>query len=166
MDLKKKLEDAEYFDTMSELQELAEEMFIKYSDARTKLAGEKAKSLVLMQEIQRLEEENGNLKTELDNTQRALQWARKEVEGCDETLKAIMETIRENKDENDRLQKEIYGLQMKLREKEQRLATDTAPAAGAVTCPKCGSMEVETCERSDLCRCRVCGKSFEVSDGG
>ena len=166
MDLKKKLEDAERFDTMSELQELAKEMFIKYSDARTTLAGEKAKSLVLMQEIRRLEEENGDLKTELDNTQRALQWARKEVEGCDETLKEIMATIRENKEENDRLQKEIYGLQMKLREKEQKQATDTAPAAGAATCPKCGSMEVEICERSDLRRCRVCGKSFEVIDGG
>ena len=158
-DLKKKLEDAGTMDCIGRLQEIAEEMFVRFYTASGDAAEEKGKNLVLMQKIQRLEKENGELKTELVDTEERYWKAHEEVEKAKKSLCDLVGQIAALVEENRKMKRELG----------ERIAT--APAeprndSAACECPKCGSMDTELCETSDMRRCNVCGKSYEVIDGG
>ena len=176
LSLQKKLEDAEYFDNMEELQEIAEEMFTRFYSASCTAAGEKAKNLTLMQEIQRLEKENGRLRTELDNEQDKLARARDEVEKCAEIVKNQLRAVEKLKEENRVLSEENYKMETQIRQMVAKAAKNgdpsgvredaTSPCAGEalapVACPRCGSIDLSVLPKNQRICC-VCG---EVTTNG
>lgn len=105
-DLKKKLADTS-FDEMVRLQEITDEMFTRFVNADVELAGERAKNVVLMQEIQRLEQENGNLRTELVDTEERYWKAHEEVDKAKKTLHDLVGQIAALVEENRRMKREI-----------------------------------------------------------
>ena len=159
--------------SIDDLQEIAEEMFTRFYTASGTAAEEKGKNMVLMQEIQRLEEENGWLRTELDNEQDKLARARDEVEKCAEIVKNQLRAVEKLKEENRVLSEENYKMetqirQMVVKEAGERIAT--APAeprndsviSAPVACPKCGSMDLSVLPKNQRICC-VCG---EVTTNG
>ncbi len=182
MSLDKKLEDAEYFDNMAELQEIAEEMFTRFYSASCTAAGEKGKNLVLVQEIQRLEEENGRLRTELVDTEERYWNAHEEVDKLkkelDWTLGQLSNAVKERTElSNEKTKLETQIRQMVAKEakkgdpsgvREAATSPCAGEALGAVKCPKCGSLDVVTngFGIKGFCACNVCAEVFEVEKDG
>ena len=167
------------FDALGDLQNIAEEMFVRFYTASGTAAQERGRNLTLMQEVQRLEEENGRLRTEMDNEQDKLARARDEVEKCAEIVKNQLRAVEKLKEENRVLSEENYKMETQIRQMVAKEAKDriaTAPAeprndnamVGAVACPRCGSMDVTTdgFGRKGHCACNVCAKVFEVKEEG
>ena len=156
-DLKKKLADTS-LDEMGRLQEIADEMFARFVNADVGLSGEKARNVVLMQEIQRLEQENGNLRTELVDTEERYWKAHEEVEAARKTLHDLVGQIAALVEDNRK----------KKRELGERIATaPTEPRndSAACECPKCGSKDtvfVTVCGEEGLQKCNVCDTHYEV----
>jgi regulator of replication initiation timing len=156
-DLKKKLADTQ-FEEMARLREITDEMFTRFVNADAELAGEKARNVVLMQEIQRLEQENGNLRTELVDTEERYWKAHEEVEAARKTLHDLVGQIAALVEENRKMKRELG----------ERIAT--APAeprndSAACECPKCGSADtvfVTVCGEEGLQKCKVCDAHYEV----
>ena len=172
--------------SIDDLQEIAEEMFTRFYAASGTAAAEREKTRVLMQEIQRLEKENGRLRTELDNEQDKLARARGEVEKCAEIVKNQLRAVEKLKEENRVLGEENYKMETQIRqmvakEAGERIATAPAePAAeqrkiqrqtspedarprndsamvGVVDCPRCGSMDLSVLPKNQRICC-VCGE--------
>ena len=180
LSLQQRLADT-VFASIDDLQEIAEEMFTRFYTASGTAAGERAKNLVLMQEIQRLEKENGRLRTELDNEQEKLARARDEVEKCAEIVKNQLRAVEKLKEENRVLSEENYKMETQIRQMVAKEAKDGNPSVsleadsslctreplGAVTCQKCGSMDVRMDGIGEgMHRCEVCGKTFGVHQDG
>ena len=177
LSLRDRLEDT-MFDALGDLQNIAEEMFVRFYTASGTAAQERAQNLTLMQEIQRLEEENGWLRTELDNKQDKLARARDEVEKCAEIVKNQLRAVEKLKEENRVLSEENYKMETQIRQmvaKEAGERIATAPAeprndsviSAAVSCPRCGSMDVRMDGIGEgMHRCEVCGKTFGVYQDG
>ena len=180
LSLQQRMEDT-MFDTLGDLQKIAEEMFVRFYTASGAAAEEKAKNLVLMQEIQRLEKENGRLRRELDNEQDKLARARDEVEKCAEIVKNQLRAVEKLKEENRVLSEENYKLETQIRQMVAKEAKGGNPSVsleadsalctreplGAVACPKCGSMDVRMDVFGEgIHRCEVCGKTFGVHQDG
>ena len=169
-DLVKKLNDAEWQGELESLTEIAESLFTHVCNAKGEAAAEKEKNMVLMREIQRLEERNGMLCTELDRAEEQHRRVKEEVEQLSNSLKHLLDEIRNCKEDNARLSTENYQLETQIRQMaakmaEERIATSAAPPAaepmkirrqtssedarprnddgalGAAECPKCGSAE-------------------------
>lgn len=180
LSLRDRLEDT-MFDTLGDLQNIAEEMFVRFYTASGTAAQERAQNLTLMQEIQRLEEENGRLRTELDNEQEKLARARDEVEKCAEIVKNQLRAVEKLKEENRGLSEENYKMETQIRQMVAKEAKDGNPSVsleaesalctreplGAATCPRCGSMDVRMDGIGEgMHRCEVCGKTFGVYQDG
>lgn len=162
------------FDVLGDLQNIAEEMFVRFYTASGTAAQERAQNLTQMQEIQRLEEENGRLRTELDNEQEKLARARDEVEKCAEIVKNQLRAVEKLKEENRVLSEENYKMETQIRQmvaKEAKkgdtsvsLEADSAlctrETSAAVTCPKCGSMDLSVLPKNQWICC-VCGEVFK-----
>ena len=157
-DLKKKLEDTS-FNEMARLQEITEVVFIRFLNADVELAGEKAKNVVLMQEIQSLEQENGNLRTELVDTEERYWKAHEEVDKAKKSLCDLVGQIAALVEENRKMKREIAegnGGQGSGR------PTDVT---NVCECPKCGSKDtvfVTVCGEEGLQKCNVCDTHYEV----
>lgn len=190
LSLKDRLEDT-MFDALTDLQEIAEEMFVRFYTASGTAAQERAQNLTLMQEIQRLEEENGRLRTELDKAEERCRVAARETESAMKLVEGYQANNRALDARNTELEMQMRRM-VSEEAKEERIATAPAePAAEqrkiqrqtspedarprndsgiavAVKCQKCGSMDVATnCfGRKGLCACNVCAEVFEVEDNG
>ena len=178
LSLQQRLEDT-VLDAVGDLQEIAEEMFVRFYTASGTAAEEKGKNMVLMQEIQRLEKENGRLRTELDNEQDKLARARDEVEKCAEIVKHQLRAVEKLKEENRVLSEENYKMETQIRQMvaketgERIAASPSAPRndnamVGVVACPNCGSIDVQEAVfgGEGLYQCRVCRRVFEVLGDG
>ena len=180
LSLQDRLEDT-MFDALGDLQNIAEEMFVHFYTASGTAAEEKAKNLVLMQEVQRLEEENGRLRTELDNAQDKAARARDEIEKCRSIVELQLKAVERLKEENRVLSEENYKMETQIRQMVAKEAKDgnlsvsleadsslcTREPLGAVTCPRCGSMDVRMdVFGTGIHRCEVCGKTFGVHQDG
>lgn len=157
-DLKKKLADTQ-FDEMVRLREITDVMFTRFVNADVELAGEKAKNLVLMQEIQRLEQKNGNLRTEMVDTEERYWKAHEEVEAARKTLHDLVGQIATLVEENRKMKRELEALNG-----GQGFARPTDAAADCI-CPKCGSMDtafVTVCGEEGLQKCNACDTHYEV----
>ena len=180
MSLQQRLADT-VLASIDDLQEIAEEMFTRFYAASGTAAAEREKTRVLMQEIQRLEEENGRLRTELDNEQDKLARARDEVEKCKSIVEIQLKSLEKLKEENRVLSEENYNMETQIRQMVAKEAKDGNPSVsleadsslctreplGAVTCPRCGSMDVRMdVFGTGIHRCEVCGKTFGVHQDG
>ena len=167
--------------SIDDLQEIAEEMFTRFYAASGTAAAEREKTRVLMQEIQRLEEENGRLRTELDNEQEKLARARDEVEKCAEIVKNQLRAVEKLKEENRVLSEENYKMETQIRQMVAKEAKDGNPSVsleaesalctreplGVAACPRCGSMDVRMdVFGTGIHQCKVCGKTFGVHEYG
>lgn len=167
------------FDALGDLQDIAEEMFVRFYTASGTAAQERGRNLTLMQEVQRLEEENGRLRTELVDTEERYWTAHEEVDKLkkelDWTLGQLSSAVKDRTElSNEKTKLETQIRQMVAKEAGERIATapaelrnDSASSA-AVTCPKCGSMDVATnCfGRKGLCACNVCAEVFKEEEDG
>ena len=160
------------FDALGELQEIAEEMFVRFYAASGTAAQERAKNMVLMQEIQRLEKENGRLRTELVDTEERYWTAHEEVDKLkkelDWTLGQLSSAVKERTElSNEKTKLETQIRQMVAKEAKERIATSAVPPrndnviSAAVTCPKCGSMDTSCTPTLEERVCNVCGEVFE-----
>ena len=178
LSLQERLENT-VFDSIGDLQEIAEEMFVRFYTASGTAAQESAKTHVLMQEIQRLEEENGRLRTELVDTEERYWTAHEEVDKLkkelDWTLGQLSNAVKDRTElSNEKTKLETQIRQMVSKTAGERLATSATPprndseSVGAAVCPKCGSMDVVTSGfgRKGLCACNVCAEVFEVEENG
>ena len=180
LSLRDRLEDT-MLDALGDLQNIAEEMFVRFYTASGTAAQERGQNLTLMQEVQRLEKENGRLRTELDNEQDKLARARDEVEKCAEIVKNQLRAVEKLKEENRVLSEENYKMETQIRQMVAKEAKDGNPSvsleadsslctrepSAAVTCPNCGSMDVRTDAFGvGMHRCEVCGKTFGVYQDG
>ena len=169
------------FDALGDLQNIAEEMFVRFYTASGTAAQERAQNLTLMQEIQRLEEENGRLRTELDNAMDKMARARDEVEKCKSIVEIQLKSLEKVKEENRVLSEENYKMETQIRQMVAKEAKDGNPSvsleadsslctrepSAAVTCPNCGRMDVRTDAFGvGMHRCEVCGKTFGVYQDG
>lgn len=173
-DLKRRMEGAGVIDSIGNLQDIAEEMFARFYMASGAAAEQKAMNLVLVQEVQRLEEENGRLRTELDNEQGKLARARDEVEKCAEIVKNQLRVVEKLKEENRVLSEENYKLETQIRQMVAGMAKNCDPsggreaatspcageAMGAKKCPKCGSMDTTYTPRVYERICNACGEVY------
>ena len=162
------------FDALGDLQNVAEEMFVRFYTASGTAAQERAKTHVLMQEVQRLEKENGRLRTELDNEQDKLARARDEVEKCAEIVKNQLRAVEKLKEENRVLSEENYKMETQIRQMVAKETKDGNPSVsleadsslctreplGAVACPKCGSMDTSCTPTLEERVCNVCGEVY------
>lgn len=162
------------FDVLDDLQNIAEEMFVRFYTASGTAAQERARNLTLMQEVQRLEEENGRLRTELDNEQEKLARARDEVEKCKSIVEIQLKSLEKLKEENRVLSEENYKMETQIRQMVAKAAKNgdpsgvredaTSPCAGEaltpVACPKCGSMDLSVLPKNQWICC-VCGEVFQ-----
>ena len=128
LSLRDRLEDA-MFDALGDLQNIAEEMFVRFYTASGTAAQEKGRNLTLMQEVQRLEEENGRLRTELDNEQEKLARARDEVEKCKSIVEIQLKSLEKLKEENRVLSEENYKMETQIRQMVAKEAKDGNPSA-------------------------------------
>ena len=153
--------------SIDDLQEIAEEMFTRFYTTSGTAAAEREKTRVLMQE-------NGRLRTELDNEQEKLAGARDEVEKCAEIVKNQLRAVEKLKEENRVLSEENYKMETQIRQMVAREAKDGNPSVsleadsslctreplGAVTCPNCGSMDLSVLPKNQWICC-VCGEVFQ-----
>ena len=157
--------------SIDDLQEIAEEMFTRFYTASGTAAAEREKTRVLMQEVQRLEKENGRLRTELDDAMDKMARARDEVEKCKSIVEIRLKSLEKVKEENRVLSEENYKMetqirQMVAREAKERIATSAVPPrndsmmVGAAACPKCGSMDLSVLPKNQRICC-VCGEVFK-----
>ena len=169
------------FDALGDLQDIAEEMFVRFYTASGTAAQERGRNLTLMQEVQRLEKENGWLRTELDNEQDKLARARDEVEKCKSIVEIQLKSLEKLKEENRVLSEENYKMETQIRQMVAKEAKDGNPSVsleadsslctreplGAATCPRCGSMDVRMdVFGTGIHQCKVCGKTFGVHEHG
>ena len=173
MSLQQRLADT-VLASIDDLQEIAEEMFTRFYVASGTAAAEREKTRVLIQEIQRLEEENGRLRTELDNEQEKLARARDEVEKCDEIVKNQLRAVEKLKEENRVLSEENYKMETQIRQMVAKETKDGNPSVslkadsslctreplGVVACPKCGSMDTSCTPTLEERVCNVCGEVY------
>lgn len=159
------------FDALGDLQEIAEEMFVRFYTASGTAAQERAQNLTLMQEVQRLEEENGRLRTELVDTEERYWTAHEEVDKLkkelDWTMGQLSSAVKERTElSNEKTKLETQIRQMVAKEAKERIATSAVPPrndnviSAAVTCPKCGSMDLSVLPKNQRICC-VCGEVFE-----
>lgn len=180
LSLQQRLADT-VFASIEDLQEIAEEMFTRFYTASGTAAQERAKMHVLMQEIQRLEEENGSLRTELVDTEERYWTAHEEVDKLkkelDWTLGQLSNAVKERTElsnEKTKLETQIRQMVAKAAKKgdpsgvrEDATSPCAGEALGAAPCPKCGSMDVRMdAFGTGLHRCEVCGKTFGVHQDG
>ena len=128
LSLRDRLEDT-MLDALGDLQNIAEEMFVRFYTASGTAAQERGQNLTLMQEVQRLEKENGRLRTELDNEQDKLARARDEVEKCAEIVKNQLRAVEKLKEENRVLSEENYKMETQIRQMVAKEAKDGNPSA-------------------------------------
>ena len=158
-DLVKRLNDAEWQGELESLTEIAESLFTHVCNAKGEAAAEKEKNMVLMREIQRLEQENGNLRTEMVDTEERYWKAHEEVDKAKKTLHDLVGQIAALVEENRKMKRELAefsGGQGSGR------PTD---ATNACECPKCGSADtvfVTVCGEEGLQKCNVCDTHYEV----
>lgn len=180
LSLQDRLEDT-MIDALGDLQEIAEEMFVRFYTASGTAAQERAQNLTLMQEVQRLEKENGRLRTELVDTEERYWTAHEEVDKLKKELDWTMGQLSSAVKERTELSNEKTKLETQIRqmvakeakEAKERIATSAVPPrndsviSAAVTCPKCGSMDVRVDGIGEgMHRCEVCGKTFGVHQDG
>lgn len=181
MSLQQRLADT-VLASIDDLQAIAEEMFVRFYTASGTAAQERAQNLTLMQEIQRLEKENGRLRTELVDTEERYWTAHEEVDKLkkelDWTLGQLSNAVKERTElsnEKTKLETQIRQMVAKAEKngdpsgvREDATSLCTRESLGAVTCPKCGSMDVVTngFGRKGLCACNVCAEVFEVEENG
>ena len=130
MSLQERLENT-MFDALGDLQNIAEEMFVRFYTASGTAAQERAQNLTLMQEIQRLEKENGWMRTELDNAQDKAARTRDEIEKCKSIVEIQLKAVEKLKEENRVLSEENYKMETQIRQmvaKEAGERIATAPA--------------------------------------
>ena len=153
--------------SIDDLQEIAEEMFTRFCAASGTAAAEREKTRVLMQEIQRLEEENGRLRTELDKAEERCRVAARETESAMKLVEGYQANNRALDARNTELETQIR--QMVAKEAKDgnpsvSLEADssrcTREPLGAAACPKCGSMDSSVLPKNQRICC-VCGEVFE-----
>ena len=170
MSLQERLENT-MFDALGDLQNIAEEMFVRFYTASGTAAQERAQNLTLMQEIQRLEKENGWMRTELDNAQDKAARTRDEIEKCKSIVEIQLKAVEKLKEENRVLSEENYKMETQIRQmvaKEAGERIATAPAeprndsviSARRTCPKCGSMDTSCTPTLEERVCNVCGEVY------
>ena len=170
LSLQDRLDDT-MFDALGDLQEIAEEMFVRFYTASGTAAQERGRNLTLMQEVQRLEEENGRLRTELVDTEERYWTAHEEVDKLkkelDWTLGQLSSAVKERTElSNEKTKLETQIRQMVAKEAGKRIATSATPPrndsamVGAVTCPKCGSMDTRCTPTLEERVCNVCGEVY------
>ena len=173
-DLVKKLNDAEWQGELESLTEIAERLFAHFCAARGKAAAEKEKNMVLLQEIRWLEERNGSLQTELDESETKNAQLRDEVEAMEKHMSAMLTTAAELKEDNRRLSEMNYQLETQIRQMVAKMAKEekgnpsgcTREVLGAWKCPKCGSMDAMGTPVVNEVVCAVCSTRYEVDADG
>lgn len=173
LSLQDRLDDT-MFDALGDLQEIAEEMFVRFYTASGTAAQERARNLTLMQEVQRLEEENGRLRTELVDTEERYWTAHEEVDKLKKELDWTMGQLSSAVKERTELSNEKTKLETQIRQMVAKAAKNgdpsgvredaTSPCAGEalapVACPRCGSMDLSVLPKNQRICC-VCGEVFE-----